>query len=69
MWFIIIVIIIFVTGNKFVRFQSECPGKKDIILTTNPWNDDVQHPVRMEANSLKDVDVDNKIYFHRPRIG
>ena len=55
-------------GTAFINFKTGCTGKKDVIVTTNPNNDDAQHPLRMAGISLSNVDVGNKVFIHRANI-
>ncbi|XP_060067607.1 fibrocystin-L-like [Ylistrum balloti] len=56
-----------IQGVTFAHFKSVC-GAKDVMLTTNKWNDDGQHPVVTSKIMKFSSDNDSYFFIHRPNI-
>ncbi|XP_069115680.1 fibrocystin-L-like [Argopecten irradians] len=51
----------------FAHFKTVC-GTKDVMITTNKWNDDGQHPVETIRITKYNSDNDSYFFIHRPNI-
>ncbi|CAF0939901.1 unnamed protein product, partial [Brachionus calyciflorus] len=58
-----------VDNNTFAHFGTQCNGEKDFVFSTNKKNDDGHHPIVIQNSKLFDVDLNSKIWIHRPNIG
>lgn len=56
-----------VDSNTFAYFGTKC-GKTDVIIMSNPGNDDGQHPIIIKNTNLYTVNTASKIFLHRPNI-
>ena len=61
------------TANNvtFANFGVHCAdvGSRDFVITTNPANEDGQHPVSFSDIHLFNVDSESKVFIHRPNLG
>lgn len=51
----------------FANFNSSC-GTRDYAVGTNMKNDDGQHPMEFSNIVLDNVDMDSKVFIHRPNL-
>ena len=56
-----------VVGNSFINFKSNC-GSRDYAIASSLHNDDGQHPVEISNTQFSNVDIDSKVFIHRPNI-
>ncbi|XP_067947416.1 fibrocystin-L-like [Watersipora subatra] len=53
----------------FAKFGLACGGnKRDVIFSTSPGNEDLQHPMEVSSLTLIDVDDESKAFYHRPSV-
>ncbi|KAL4228553.1 Fibrocystin-L [Mactra antiquata] len=57
-----------VSDVTFAKFGTTS-GKKNYAIATNIGNDDLQHPIEISGSTLSNVELDNKVFFHRPNVG
>jgi hypothetical protein len=54
-------------NTTFAYFSSNrCTNKSDVILATNPRNNDLQHPIEIFDTFLHKVDDASKLFIHLP---
>ncbi|XP_061189118.1 fibrocystin-L-like [Saccostrea echinata] len=60
-----------ISDNTFANFQTGSSGEcgQDVVLTTDPSNDDACHPTELTGNRKVNVGSENTVYYHRPRLG
>ena len=60
-------------GVTFSNFGSRTCGSntvKDFAISSNPAGDDITHPIYVSAATVEaSVGVDNRVFFHRSRVG
>jgi len=61
--------IMYMTNVTFDKFDNRCNGYKDIVIRTNPKDDDVNFPIKMKQIKLLDVAAESKVFFNRPLAG
>lgn len=58
-----------IINTHFEGFNRKCGNIRDSIIRTNPWNYDRTYPIRLlTGNTAVDVNADDIVQFHRPRI-
>jgi len=57
-----------VKNVTFANFNNKKCNIRDYVLSTNPNNNDGQHPVTFEQILIDDVDISSKIWIHRPNL-
>ncbi|GFS10808.1 polycystic kidney and hepatic disease-like 1 [Elysia marginata] len=57
-----------VDGNLFANYGS-CTGGRDTIITTNPSNEDANHPTYLTNCRWENVETDSKVFFHKESVG
>ncbi|KAK3716577.1 hypothetical protein RRG08_039372 [Elysia crispata] len=57
-----------VDGNLFANYGS-CSGGRDTIVTTNPSNEDANHPTYITNCRWENVEPDSKVFFHKESVG
>jgi hypothetical protein len=61
--------IMYVQNVTFSDFGMSCNNSRNYALSTNQRNDDGQHPVIFKNIFLNNVDVESKVWMHRPNRG
>ena len=56
----------YVQNVTFSDFGMSCNNSRNYALSTNQHNDDGQHPVVFKNIFLNNVDVESKVWMHRP---
>ena len=57
---------------KFANFDNRCTGitgGRDLVLRTNPKEDDVNWPIKVSGVQMVDVAESSKVFFNRPLAG
>ena len=60
-----------VKNNVFAKYGIDrCDSSKGIfILSTNPSDEDLNHPVHIQQSTLNEVDDNFLAFVHRPSLG
>merc|ERR1719320_1050902 len=53
----------------FDKFDNRCNGQRDLVIRTNPWQDDVNWPIEIKNIKILDVVESSKILYNRPIAG
>ena len=57
-----------VSNVTFANFDFFCGRSQDVIISSNPYNDDAQHPVVFENINLFNVSEDSKVFLFPPNL-
>ena len=53
----------------FDKFDNRCNGQRDLVIRTNPWQDDVNWPIEIKNIQILEVEESSKIFYNRPIAG
>ncbi|XP_072925977.1 LOW QUALITY PROTEIN: PKHD1 like 1, tandem duplicate 1 [Hemitrygon akajei] len=57
-----------VQNTTFVGFWGVCSKELNVMLISNPNNEDMQHPVLMEGITIDQSEERGKVFIHRPDV-
>ncbi|XP_078617899.1 fibrocystin-L-like [Branchiostoma floridae x Branchiostoma japonicum] len=59
---------LYIRDVAFSKFGPSCAGE-DVVLMTNPKQEDAGHPTKLSGITLYEVGEKNKVFFLRPSLG
>uniref|UniRef100_A0A3Q2Z1Q4 PKHD1 like 1, tandem duplicate 1 n=1 Tax=Hippocampus comes TaxID=109280 RepID=A0A3Q2Z1Q4_HIPCM len=54
--------------STFVGFRSVCSGQTNVMFISNPFNEDLQHPVHVWNLTIVNSTKEARIFIHRPDV-
>ncbi|XP_019729703.1 PKHD1 like 1, tandem duplicate 1 [Hippocampus comes] len=57
-----------VVDSTFVGFRSVCSGQTNVMFISNPFNEDLQHPVHVWNLTIVNSTKEARIFIHRPDV-